>query len=252
MNIRQDATEMVRLQGVSKHFGKIQALRNVDMTVTTSMVMALIGPSGSGKSTLLRCINALEILSSGSIWVNGHTLNADHHKEEDIRAVRRSTGMVFQSFNLFPHLTVLDNITMAPRVLLKMPREEAAEMAHTLLKQVHLPDRENAYPDRLSGGQQQRVAIARALAMRPTIMLFDEVTSALDPEMIKEVLSVIQELAIDGMTMIVASHEMGFVRAVADQVLFMDHGEIVESGSAQQLFDQPREQRTLEFLNKIL
>ncbi len=244
MNLRR-----VRISNVSKDFGHIRALHNVSLEVLPGEVVLIIGPSGSGKSTLLRCINRLERATSGEIWVDEDCVT---DSRTDIRKVREEAGMVFQSFNLFSHLTALENITLAPRIVKKLSREEAEQRARVLLSRVGLADKEDAYPSQLSGGQQQRVAIARALAMEPKIMLFDEPTSALDPEMIKEVLDVMLDLAEDGMTMIVVSHEMGFARAAADTVVFMDRGEIIETGTPEELFAHPREDRTKRFLQHIL
>jgi len=239
----------VRLRGVSKSFGSVQALRNVNLDVWPGEVVLIIGPSGSGKSTLLRCINRLERPSSGEIWVDSDCVT---DPRTDIRKIREEAGMVFQSFNLFNHLTALENITLAPQIVKKIPKEEAEQKARSLLARVGLQDKESAYPSQLSGGQQQRVAIARALAMEPKVMLFDEPTSALDPEMIKEVLDVMLALAKEGMTMIVVSHEMGFARAAADKVVFMDRGEIIEMGTPEELFSNPKEERTQRFLQHIL
>jgi polar amino acid transport system ATP-binding protein len=243
------AEEMVKIKQASKNFGTVRALNNVDLSVKQGEVVLIIGPSGSGKSTLLRSVNRLEILSSGDIWIDGDHVTG--HKS-DIRKIREEVGMVFQNFNLFSHLNVLDNITLAPRTVKKTPRLQAEENARQLLKKVGLSDKENAFPDELSGGQQQRVAIARSLAMNPKVMLFDEPTSALDPEMIKEVLDVMLALAKDGMTMLVVSHEMGFAKAAADTVVFMDRGEIIEAGSPDRIFSAPEEERTKRFLEHIL
>ena len=242
-------TPRVRIRGVSKNFGSVQALRNVSLDVWPGEVVLIIGPSGSGKSTLLRCVNRLERPSSGEIWVD-HDCVTD--PRTDIRKIREEAGMVFQSFNLFNHLTALENITLAPQIVKKLPREEAEQKARALLARVGLQDKEASYPSQLSGGQQQRVAIARALAMEPKVMLFDEPTSALDPEMIKEVLDVMLALAKEGMTMMVVSHEMGFARAAADKVVFMDKGEIIEMGTPDELFSTPKEERTRRFLQHIL
>ena len=239
----------VRIRGVSKNFGSVQALRNVSLDVWPGEVVLIIGPSGSGKSTLLRCVNRLERPSSGEIWVD-HDCVTD--PRTDIRKIREEAGMVFQSFNLFNHLTALENITLAPQIVKKLPREEAEQKARALLARVGLQDKEASYPSQLSGGQQQRVAIARALAMEPKVMLFDEPTSALDPEMIKDVLDVMLALAKEGMTMMVVSHEMGFARAAADKVVFMDKGEIIEMGTPDELFSTPKEERTRRFLQHIL
>ncbi|TVR58724.1 MAG: amino acid ABC transporter ATP-binding protein [Spirochaetaceae bacterium] len=239
----------VQIENASKNFGSVVALKDASLSVRPGEVVLIIGPSGSGKSTLLRCVNRLEHLSSGEIWVNGRRVTDPHG---DIREIREEVGMVFQNFHLFPHLDAISNITLAPRTVKKVPKDEAEERGRALLKRVGLSDKEFAYPDQLSGGQQQRVAIARALAMDPKIMLFDEPTSALDPEMIKEVLDVMLDLARDGMTMLVVSHEMGFARAAADTVVFMDQGEIIEKGSPAGIFDSPREERTRKFLKHIL
>ena len=240
---------MIMLEDVDKFFGDFQALRGIDMQVGAQEVVVVIGPSGSGKSTLIRCINRLEKHDRGRIVVDGVELSDDIRH---IQEVRRETGMVFQQFNLFPHLTVLDNITLAPRQVRKVPKAEAEAAAMELLERVRIPEQARKYPGQLSGGQQQRVAIARALAMRPKVMLFDEPTSALDPEMIKEVLDVMKELARSGMTMIVVTHEMGFAREVADRVVFMADGQIVEVGTPQHFFENPREERTKLFLSQIL
>jgi len=241
--------DRVRIINACKSFGKVVALNNANVTVRPGEVVLVIGPSGSGKSTLLRCINRLENLTSGEIWVDD-----DHvtDRKSDIRKIREEVGMVFQSFNLFPHLTALENITLAPRIVKKTPEKEATEQGRALLARVGLSEKETSYPDQLSGGQQQRVAIARALAMNPKVMLFDEPTSALDPEMIKEVLDVMVELAREGMTMLVVSHEMGFARAAAHTVVFMDNGEVLERGTPEQVFATPKEERTQRFLKHIL
>jgi general L-amino acid transport system ATP-binding protein len=240
---------MIVLQHVHKLFGDFEALRDVSMTVGRQEVVVVIGPSGSGKSTMIRCINRLETHDKGRIVVDGTELSDDLR---NIQEIRRETGMVFQSFNLFPHLTVLDNIALAPRHVRKIPRKKAEEDAMMLLERVRIPEQARKYPGQLSGGQQQRVAIARALAMRPKVMLFDEPTSALDPEMINEVLDTIKDLAADGMTMIVVTHEMGFAREVADRVVFMSDAEIVEVGTPEHFFTDPREERTKLFLSQIL
>ncbi len=240
---------MILFDGVEKWFGSFQALRGVDLTVDRSENVVVCGPSGSGKSTLIRCINRLERHDKGRIVVDGVELTDDIVK---VQQTRREVGMVFQQFNLFPHLTVLDNITLAPRQVRHGPKAEAETEAMELLERVRIPEQARKYPAQLSGGQQQRAAIARALAMKPKIMLFDEPTSALDPEMIKEVLDVMQELAKTGMTMIVVTHEMKFARAVANRIVFMDEGEIVESGPPDTFFDNPREERTKKFLSQIL
>jgi polar amino acid transport system ATP-binding protein len=241
--------DRVRIVNACKNFGRVVALKNANLTVKPGEVVLVIGPSGSGKSTMLRCINRLEHLTSGEIWVDDDQVT-DH--ASDIRKIREEVGMVFQSFNLFPHLTALENIALAPRVVKKMPEHDAQDLGRKLLTRVGLLEKEKSFPEQLSGGQQQRVAIARALAMNPKVMLFDEPTSALDPEMIKEVLDVMVELAKDGMTMLVVSHEMGFARAAAHSVVFMDNGEIIERGPPESLFERPQEERTQRFLQHIL
>jgi ABC-type polar amino acid transport system ATPase subunit len=240
---------VVKVKKVNKYFGHLHVLRDLSLDVTRGEVVVVIGPSGSGKSTLLRCLNYLEPVQSGEIWIDG--IRLDHHKT-NIRAVRAEVGIVFQSFNLFPHLTALRNVMLAPLVVRKRPEVEVRQAAVAMLTKVGLQEKVDAYPSQLSGGQQQRVAIARALAMEPKLMLFDEVTSALDPELVREVLDVMKQLARDGMTMIVVTHEMGFAREVADRVIFMDEGRIVEEGTAAGIFDHPKNQRTKEFLGKIL
>jgi general L-amino acid transport system ATP-binding protein len=240
---------MIELAGVQKYFGRFQALKDIDLKVARREVVVVIGPSGSGKSTMIRCINRLETHDAGRIVVDGVELSQDIR---NIQEIRRETGMVFQSFNLFPHLSVLDNITLAPRQVRRVPKREAEQQAMDLLEQVRIPDQAKKFPGQLSGGQQQRVAIARALAMRPKVMLFDEPTSALDPEMINEVLDTIRDLAQQGMTMIVVTHEMGFAREVADRVVFMADGSIVEVGTPEHFFVDPQEDRTKLFLSQIL
>jgi len=240
---------MIEIQGVSKWFGDFQALKNVSLSVGKGEKFVVCGPSGSGKSTMIRLINRLERHESGRIMVDGIEV-ADDVKA--IEAIRREVGMVFQSFNLFPHLTVLENLMLAPVWVRKAPKKEVEETARQLLARVRIPEQADKYPGQLSGGQQQRVAIARALAMRPKVMLFDEPTSALDPEMIKEVLDVMVELAQEGMTMVVVTHEMGFARTVADCVVFMDQGEIVESGAPKDFFAAPKTDRAKLFLSQIL
>ena len=254
--INADATQvggtgktMIDVIGVDKFFGDFQALSDINMKVGEREVLVVIGPSGSGKSTLIRCINRLERHDRGSIVVDGVELSDDI---KAIQNIRRETGMVFQSFNLFPHLSVLDNITLAPRNVRNIPKAEAESTAMELLERVKIPDQARKYPGQLSGGQQQRVAIARSLAMRPKVILFDEPTSALDPEMIKEVLDTMKDLATEGMTMIVVTHEMGFAREVADRVLFMADGEIVEVGTPEHFFTNPQEEQTRLFLSQIL
>ena len=239
---------IIHIDNVHKHFGRVHALQGVSLDVHKGEVVVIIGPSGSGKSTLLRCINHLEECDSGSIVVDGIPLDS----AQNINAVRREIGIVFQSFNLFAHLTVMQNLTLAQRVVLKRPRAQSEKIALELLTKVGIPDKAQAYPIQLSGGQQQRVAIARALAMNPKIMLFDEPTSALDPEMIKEVLDVMLALASEGMTMVVVSHEMGFVRAAADCVILMDEGQIIEQATPEKLFTSPSHERTKLFLSKVL
>ncbi len=239
----------ITIKNATKHYGKIQALKNVDLEVKIGEVVLIVGPSGSGKSTLLRSVNRLEYLTSGEIWIDDESVTS--HKA-DIRRIREEAGMVFQNFNLFPHLSAIENITLALKVVKKMNIVRAKEIARKLLVKVGIPEKENVFPDQLSGGQQQRVAIARALAMEPKVMLFDEPTSALDPEMIKEVLDVMLALAKEGMTMLVVSHEMGFAKAAADKVVFMDEGEIIEMGPPQDIFKNPKEARTKRFLKHIL
>jgi polar amino acid transport system ATP-binding protein len=241
--------EIIQIDNVFKSFGKIKALQGVTTTVKRGEVLVIIGPSGSGKSTLLRCINMLEHPDSGNIIVDGISVM---HKTTDINIVRAEVGIVFQQFNLFPHLSVLENIMLAQRIVRKRKSDEARQIAMQQLQYVGIPEKAEAFPAQLSGGQQQRVAIARALAMNPRIMLFDEPTSALDPEMIKEVLDVMVALAKGGMTMVVVSHEMGFVRAAADRIVFMDFGRIIEEGAPDSFFNNPSEERTQAFLSKIL
>jgi len=240
---------VVRVKNIHKYFGHLHVLKDVSLDVSKGEVVVIIGPSGSGKSTLLRCLNYLEPVQAGEIWIDG--IRLDHHKT-NIRAVRAEVGIVFQSFNLFPHLTALRNVMLAPRVVRRRSEAEVRQEALAILAKVGLQDKVDAYPSQLSGGQQQRVAIARALVMQPKLMLFDEVTSALDPELVREVLDVMKQLARDGMTMIVVTHEMGFAREVADRVIFMDEGRIIEEGTAADIFDRPQSQRTKEFLGKIL
>ena len=242
---------MLELHGVHKRFGTLEVLRGIDLTVHKGGVVCVIGPSGSGKSTLLRCINLLEPPDEGRIVLEGKEITGGT-RADDLDYVRRRVGMVFQQFNLFPHKSALENVRLAQEKVLGRSREEATEKAQDLLARVGLSDKANEYPDRLSGGQQQRVAIARALAMDPHVMLFDEVTSALDPELIKEVLDVMRELAAEGMTMVVVTHEMGFARDVANYVLFMDDGVIVEQGKPSEVLESPREPRTKRFLGLVL
>ena len=243
------AHPMILMEHVDKFFGSFQALKDINLEVGRKEVVVVIGPSGSGKSTLIRCVNRLEKHDRGRVVVDGIELSDDVRK---IQEVRRETGMVFQQFNLFPHLTVLDNVTLAPRQVRRMPRDKSEELGMSMLEQVRIPEQAHKFPGQLSGGQQQRVAIARSLAMQPKVMLFDEPTSALDPEMIKEVLESMEELATSGMTMIVVTHEMGFARAVADRVVFMADGQIVEVGTPEHFFTAPREARTKQFLAQIL
>ncbi|MGA7097223.1 MAG: amino acid ABC transporter ATP-binding protein [Acidimicrobiia bacterium] len=249
-----DATQAVgdvaiELEHVDKFFGTFQALKDINLKVGRQEVVVVIGPSGSGKSTMIRCINRLEKHDAGRIVVDGTELSEDLR---NIQEIRRETGMVFQQFNLFPHLSIMDNITLAPRQVRRLPKKEAEDLGLEMLTRVKIPEQARKYPGQLSGGQQQRVAIARALAMQPKVMLFDEPTSALDPEMIKEVLDVMVELAEGGMTMIVVTHEMGFARAVANRVVFMADGEIVEVGTPEHFFTDPQEDRTKLFLSQIL
>lgn len=240
---------MIHVHNLQKQFGESHVLRGISCQIAANEVVCVIGPSGSGKSTFLRCINALETLSGGEIEVNGFAV---HDQKTNLNKMRESVGMVFQRFNLFPHMTVLENIIMAPVSVKKLPRAEAITQAEQLLRKVGLLDKIDAYPNSLSGGQQQRVAIARALAMEPKIMLFDEPTSALDPELVGEVLAVMKSLAHEGMTMVVVTHEMGFAREVADRVLFIDQGIIQEEGAPQQIFSHPTNPRTQAFLSKVL
>jgi polar amino acid transport system ATP-binding protein len=239
----------VRVEGLQKSFGRTEVLRGIDLAVQQHEVVCLIGASGSGKSTLLRCVNLLEPVDAGRITVLGEEITAT---DVDVNRVRRRIGIVFQSFNLFPHMTVLRNVTLAPTRVLKTPREEAERDARALLGRFGLEDKADAYPDRLSGGQQQRVAIVRALAMQPEVMLLDEVTSALDPELVGEVLGVIRELAASGMTMLIATHEMSFARDIASCVCFLDDGVILEQGPPGEIFTAPREERTQQFLQRIV
>ena len=239
----------IELRQVHKWYGEFHVLRDINLTVAKGERVVVCGPSGSGKSTMIRCINRLEEHQRGQIIVNGMELTSD---VKNIEAIRREVGMVFQQFNLFPHLTVLENLTLAPIWVRKMPKKEAEEIAMYYLGRVRIPEQAKKFPGQLSGGQQQRVAIARSLCMKPQVMLFDEPTSALDPEMIKEVLDVMIELAREGMTMVVVTHEMGFARTVADNMVFMDHGEIVETAPPSEFFAAPRSDRTKLFLSQIL
>ena len=239
----------LRAEGLRKSFGELEVLRGIDLAVAEHEVVCVIGASGSGKSTLLRCINLLEPIDAGRIVVAGEEITAEG---VDVDRIRRHIGIVFQNFNLFPHMSVLDNVTLAPRRVLRRERAEAEERADALLSRFGLADKRDDYPDRLSGGQQQRVAIVRALAMDPGVLLLDEVTSALDPELIGEVLNVVRELARDGMTMLFATHEMGFARDIADRVVFLDEGLVLEEGPPDRIFREPTEPRTREFLQRII
>ncbi|MET9621964.1 amino acid ABC transporter ATP-binding protein [Streptomyces sp. NPDC006464] len=250
---------MVRAEGVRKHFGKLEVLKGIDLTVERGQVCCLLGPSGSGKSTFLRCINHLEKVDGGKLTVDGDLVGYRQHgtklhelREREVAARRRDIGMVFQRFNLFPHMTALDNIVEAPVKVAGISKADAREHAHQLLDQVGLGDRAGHYPAQLSGGQQQRVAIARALAMKPKLMLFDEPTSALDPELVGDVLDVMRGLASDGMTMVVVTHEIGFAREVGDTAVFMDEGVVVEAGDPRQVLVEPEQERTRAFLSKVL
>ncbi|MFC2743808.1 amino acid ABC transporter ATP-binding protein [Selenomonas artemidis] len=239
---------MIEIKGLRKSFGKDEVLKGIDLSIDEKEVVVIIGPSGSGKSTLLRCMNHLEEPTAGEVIVDGITLSS----EANINKVREEVGMVFQRFNLFPHMTVLENIMLAPLKVRHTARGEAEQTARALLTRVGLAEKADAYPDNLSGGQQQRVAIARALAMHPKVMLFDEPTSALDPEMVGEVLDVMRSLAEEGMTMVIVTHEMGFAREVGDRLLFVDDGRIIESGVPREVFEHPQEERTRSFLSKVL
>jgi len=246
---RRESPPMVSISGLNKWYVDFHVLKDIDLIVGRGERIVICGPSGSGKSTLIRCINRLEVHQEGTIIVDGIELNNDLKNIDD---VRREVGMVFQHFNLFPHLTVLENLTLAPVWVRKVPRKEAEEAAHGYLKRVRIPEQAHKYPGQLSGGQQQRVAIARALCMQPKIMLFDEPTSALDPEMVKEVLDTMVELAMDGMTMLVVSHEMGFARQVANRMVLMDAGQIIEVNEPEAFFSHPQHERTKLFLSQIL
>lgn len=239
---------MIKMNDVHKSFGKLEVLKGINLHIEKGEVVVIIGPSGSGKSTVLRCMNYLEQPTSGEVIVDGMNLN----DKANINNVRAEVGMVFQRFNLFPHMSVLDNITLAPQKIRKLSKADAEKIAHELLAKVGLSEKANAYPEQLSGGQQQRVAIARALAMKPKVMLFDEPTSALDPEMVHEVLDVMKELAEEGMTMVVVTHEMGFAREVGTRLLFVDGGQILEEGEPNTVFENPQNERTQLFLSKIL
>jgi polar amino acid transport system ATP-binding protein len=243
------STPFVHLRGVSKWFGSLCVLDKIDLDVAEHNVVCLIGASGSGKSTLLRCLNRLERVEEGEIVVDGQHITGE---KLDVNALRRKVGIVFQAYNLFPHMTVLQNVTLAPRKAGGFSREGAEAQARTMLRRIGLEEKADEYPDRLSGGQQQRVAIVRALAMGPKLLLLDEITSALDPQLVSEVLALVRELAESGMTMIIATHEMGFAREVADRVCFLDAGQILEEGPPAQIFTEPREPRTREFLSRVL
>ncbi|SFM02397.1 putative glutamine transport system ATP-binding protein [Paenibacillus sp. 1_12] len=240
---------MIEFRNVNKHYGKFQVLKEINLSIEAGEVVVIIGPSGSGKSTLLRCINRLETITDGQLIVNETQL---HDKRADVNKLRRHIGMVFQHFNLYPHMTVIDNITLAPIKVTGVSKQEALQTAMHYLDKVGIPEKANSFPSQLSGGQQQRVAIARGLAMKPQIMLFDEPTSALDPEMIGEVLDVMKGLVHEGMTMVVVTHEMGFAREVADRVVFMDQGQIVEEASPNEFFSNPQEERAQLFLSRLL
>jgi glutamine transport system ATP-binding protein len=240
---------MIKIENLYKSFGDLEVLKGIDYEIKEKEVICVIGPSGSGKSTFLRCINLLEEITAGAVYIDGVKVNDPN---TDINEVRKEVGMVFQQFNLFPHMNVLDNITISPRKVKGMNPTEAEELAIQLLEKVGLKDKAKAYPEQLSGGQMQRVAIARALAMQPKIMLFDEPTSALDPEMVKEVLDVMKQLAFEGMTMVVVTHEMGFAREVGDRIIFMDQGYIVEEGTPEDIFVHAKNERTKAFLSKVL
>lgn len=240
---------MIRIEGLHKKFGDFDALKGIDLEIMPKQVVVVVGPSGSGKSTMLRCVNGLELATRGHIYIEGTEVT---HKSTDINKVREKVGMVFQSFNLFPHLTALKNVTLAPIKVRKIKPEEASEKGLAMLDKVGLADKADAFPAHLSGGQQQRVAIARALAMDPDVMLFDEVTSALDPELVSEVLDTMKELALEGMTMMVVTHEMGFAKEVGTRLIFMDEGIVVEDGDPTQIFNNPQHPRTQDFFSKIL
>ena len=240
---------MINVENLSKNFGDLKVLKNISTTVNKGEVISIIGPSGSGKSTFLRCINKLEEPTEGHIYIDGMDLM---DKKTDINKIRERVGMVFQHFNLFPNMTVLENLTLSPIMVKKESKEEAEKYASYLLEKVGLSDKANSYPTQLSGGQKQRIAIARALAMKPEVILFDEPTSALDPEMIKEVLDVMRDLAKEGMTMLIVTHEMGFARNVGNRILFMDNGEIIEDCSPKDFFENPTNDRIKDFLNKVL
>ncbi|AVQ23538.1 amino acid ABC transporter ATP-binding protein [Fusobacterium nucleatum subsp. nucleatum ATCC 23726] len=240
---------MINVENLSKNFGNLKVLKNISTTINKGEIISIIGPSGSGKSTFLRCINKLEEPTKGHIYIDGMDLM---DKNTDINKIRERVGMVFQHFNLFPNMTVLENLTLSPIMVKKESKEEAEKYASYLLEKVGLSDKANSYPSQLSGGQKQRIAIARALAMKPEVILFDEPTSALDPEMIKEVLDVMRDLAKEGMTMIIVTHEMGFAKNVGNRILFMDNGEIIEDCSPKDFFENPTNERIKDFLNKVL
>lgn len=240
---------MIKVRDLHKSFGQLDVLKGIDYDIKEKEVICVIGPSGSGKSTFLRCINLLEEVTAGEVFIDGVKIN---DPKTDINDIRREVGMVFQQFNLFPHMRVIDNITISPMKIRKMSQQNAEELAMQLLEKVGLSDKANVYPEQLSGGQMQRVAIARALAMKPKVMLFDEPTSALDPEMVKEVLDVMKQLAVEGMTMVVVTHEMGFAKEMGDRVLFLDQGLLVEEGTPDEIFSNPKHERTKAFFSKIL
>ena len=240
---------MINIENLSKNFGNLKVLKNISTTINKGEIISIIGPSGSGKSTFLRCLNKLEAPTEGHIYIDGMDVM---DKNTDINKIRERVGMVFQHFNLFPHMTVLENLILSPTIVKKETKEEAEKYALYLLQKVGLSDKANSYPNQLSGGQKQRIAIARALAMKPEVILFDEPTSALDPEMIKEVLDVMRNLAKEGMTMLIVTHEMGFARNVGNRILFMDNGEIIEDCSPKDFFENPTNERIKDFLNKVL
>ena len=246
---RSLGNEVLRNEGLNKSFGELEVLKGIDLTVSEHEVVCLIGASGSGKSTLLRCVNLLEPIAAGRVSVDGQEITA---RGVDLDRIRRRIGIVFQAYNLFPHMSVVDNITLAPRKVLKQSKDEARSEAVTLLRRFGLEEKADQYPDRLSGGQQQRVAIVRALAMKPDLLLLDEITSALDPELVAEVLDVIRELAESGMTMVIATHEMGFAGDIADRICFLEQGQILEDGPPSQVFGDPHEARTREFLQRVI
>jgi polar amino acid transport system ATP-binding protein len=257
--VSSNGQAMVKAEGVHKSYGSVEVLRGIDLEVAPGEVVCVVGPSGSGKSTFLRCINHLEKIDAGRLWVDGHLVGYRERggklhelRDKEVAAQRRDIGMVFQRFNLFPHMTALENVVEAPTQVKRVRREEARRRGVELLERVGLGERVHNYPNQLSGGQQQRVAIARALAMQPKVMLFDEPTSALDPELVGEVLDVMKDLARDGMTMVVVTHEIGFAREVGDSLVFMDGGVVVESGAPREVIDNPRHERTRAFLAKVL